>query len=105
MASVPKAEDFAGARARHLAIQNLLLRRGAVARALHERRFEAVADLVEYLRSGIPNELAHTDPALFCSLRQAQTRYLRYGYYLLSEEALRSKAKQQNNGFSPESDS
>lgn len=85
-----------GARSRHLALQRLLLKRGAVAEAVCQRRFALLADLADYVRGGIDPQIAHTDPALFRALKAAETRYHLSGYYLLDPAALRRLAGKGN---------
>ena len=59
---------------------------------LAEKRFAEVADLADYVKRDVPLELAHTDPALFRTLRKAVTELHCRGYGALNGRALRRHA-------------
>lgn len=56
---------------------------------LAQKRFAAVADLADYIARDVPTELAHTDPALFRTLRKAVTELHVRGYGSLNARVLR----------------
>lgn len=59
---------------------------------LAQKRFAEVASLADYLKRDVPHELAHTDPALFRTLRKAVTELHIRGYGTLNSRVLRRLA-------------
>jgi hypothetical protein len=61
-------------------------------RHLLERRWADVVPLAEYMEHGVPHALAHTDPALYRTLRAAETELHVAGFGSLNAQALRRLA-------------
>jgi hypothetical protein len=75
-----------------LAARALILRAERVPRFFAEGRFLQLAALAEYLEREVPHQLAHTDPALYRSLREGVTKLHLMGFGTLNAEVLREAA-------------
>jgi hypothetical protein len=65
-------------------------------RLLIERQWAEVVPLAEYMEhGGVPHDLAHTDPALYRTLRAAETDLHIRGYGTLNAPVLRRLAAEQ----------
>jgi hypothetical protein len=76
------------AREQELAAREMLARPELLGIRLKERRWADVAALVRYVRRGVPDDLAMTDPALYKTLRDQITLFHLRGGGALNLEAL-----------------
>jgi hypothetical protein len=76
------------AREQELIAREMLARPELLGIRLRERRWGDVAALVEYVKRGVPDDLAMTDPALFRTLHDQITHFYLRGGGALSLAAL-----------------
>ncbi len=76
------------AREQELIAREMLARPELLGIRLKERRWADVAALVRYVRRGVPDDLAMTDPALYKTLRDQITLFHLRGGGALNLEAL-----------------
>lgn len=83
---------MAGARQRELVTLDMVKHPRKAAVALRERRYDIVADLVEYIQHDVPRSLAQTDIALFRTLRRGVSELMVMGFGKLNASDLRNLA-------------
>ena len=91
-ANDPGSGDL-GPREADLVARSLILRPKNVPRYFADGRFLELAALADYLRRDVPHILAHTDPALYRSLRDGVTKLHLMGFGTLNAGALRRAAR------------
>ena len=72
-----------------LAARALILRAEQVPRFFVDGRFLELAALADYLEHDVPRQLAHTEPALYRSLRDGVTKLHLMGFGTLNAKVLR----------------
>ena len=73
----------------------------AIARALKNQRWDALAAAAEIAWTDVDKRLALTDPALYKALREAITLFHMKGWGSLDRDALRAKAGWARDGGEP----
>jgi len=81
------------ARQRELTARYLLTHLEQIAVYLKERRWEELAAVVELAEQDAPRSLAHSDPALYRTLREQITEFRLRGWSCLNLKRLKQLAK------------
>ena len=82
------------ARERELTARHLLAHQDQIPVCLKNRQWEQLSALVQFARQDAPEPLAHTDPALYRTLRHQITEYHLRGWSRLSLRRLQALARQ-----------
>jgi hypothetical protein len=85
------------ARQRELTARHLLANPDQIPVYLKQKKWRDLEALVEFSTKDAPLSLAHTDPALFASLRQQITDFHLRGWSRLNLEKLRELAKSESH--------